>query len=119
MLIYIVVANLYCCVVNLYCCCGLNLYCCVAQIDSDEIQLAERIGKGTYGEVYKGVWRGTVVAVKKLPGHNITPNLLADFLREVRLMKQMRHPNVLQFLGACLTDNHRDLAILMEFMPRN
>ena len=89
------------------------------QIDADEIQLAERVGKGTYGEVFKGVWRGTVVAVKKLPGHNITPNLLADFLKEVRLMKQMRHPNVLQFLGACLTDNHRDLAIIMEFMPRN
>ena len=31
------------------------------QIDPDEIQLAERIGKGTYGEVYKGVWRGTGV----------------------------------------------------------
>ena len=36
------------------------------QIDVDEIQLAERIGKGTYGEVYRGVWRGTVVAVKKV-----------------------------------------------------
>jgi hypothetical protein len=89
------------------------------QIDVDEIQLAERIGKGTYGEVFKGVWRGTVVAVKKLPGHNITPNLLADFLKEVRLMKQLRHPCVLQFLGACITENHRDLAIIMEFMPRN
>jgi hypothetical protein len=37
------------------------------QIDVDEIQLSERIGKGTYGEVYRGVWRGTVVAVKKVP----------------------------------------------------
>jgi hypothetical protein len=65
------------------------------QVDADEIQLAERIGKGTYGEVFKGLWRGTVVAVKKLPAHNITPTLLVDFVREVRLMKQLRHPNVL------------------------
>jgi hypothetical protein len=28
----------------------------------EEIQLAERIGRGNFGEVYKGVWNGTVVA---------------------------------------------------------
>jgi hypothetical protein len=89
------------------------------QIDADEIQLAERIGKGTYGEVFKGVWRGTVVAVKKLPSHNITPNVLGDFLKEARIMKQLRHPNLLMMLGLCVTENHRDLAIIMEYMPRN
>ena len=69
------------------------------------------------GDVFKAIWRGTVVAVKKLPAHNITPALLVDFVREVRLMKQLRHPNILMLLGATLTDNHRDLAIIMEFMP--
>ena len=66
-----------------------------------------------------GHFRRLVVAVKKLPGHNITPNILSDFLKEMRLMKSLRHPNILMFMGASLSENHKDLAIIMEYMPRN
>lgn len=33
-----------------------------------KLQMLQVIGQGTYGTVYKAVWRGTMVAVKVIPG---------------------------------------------------
>lgn len=34
------------------------------QVDFDELEMVERIGKGSFGEIYKCRWRGTLVAAK-------------------------------------------------------
>ncbi len=36
------------------------------KVNFDDLDLAERIGKGNFGEVYKGTYLGTDVAIKKL-----------------------------------------------------
>ena len=41
---------------------------------------------------------------------------MQDFTQEVALMSMLKHPNVVQFLGACT--NYPDLAIVTQFMPR-
>jgi len=87
-----------------------------APIAIADIKLGARIGKGNFGEVYHGVWCGTEVAIKKLPVHNLTEQLLKDFQKEVALLKAMRHPNVLQFVGACTV--LPDIFICTEFMSR-
>ncbi|KAL6080092.1 putative serine/threonine-protein kinase SIS8 [Balamuthia mandrillaris] len=86
------------------------------EVDIKELKMGPRIGKGSYAEVYKATWRGTAVAVKKLPAHLLTASFFDDFEREAALMKRLRHPNVLQFLGACLISP--DVCIIMEMMPR-
>ena len=70
------------------------------QIDPSEISLGPRIGIGSYGEVYKGTWRGTEVAVKRILEQNISPQLMKEFIDEVELMARLRHPNIVLFMGA-------------------
>lgn len=86
------------------------------QITIEEVRLGVRIGKGNFGEVYKAYWRGAEIAVKKLPAHNMTDQFLKDFHKEVSLMRALRHPNVIQFLGSCTI--LPDICICIEFMPR-
>ena len=72
----------------------------VDQIDPTEIDLGKRIGRGSFGEVFKARWRGTDIALKKLPKHMVAdPKFLEDFASEILIMSKLRHPNVLQFLG--------------------
>eukprot|EP01089_Gocevia_fonbrunei_P016598 TRINITY_DN5188_c0_g1_i1.p1 TRINITY_DN5188_c0_g1~~TRINITY_DN5188_c0_g1_i1.p1 ORF type:complete len:681 (-),score=90.84 TRINITY_DN5188_c0_g1_i1:37-2079(-) len=86
------------------------------EVDPSTLKIGVRVGKGSFAEVFKAVWRGTDVAVKKLPAHLLSEEFFKDFEREVDLMRQLRHPNVLQFLGACLIAP--DVCIIMEFMNR-
>jgi len=85
-------------------------------VDVSEIRLGGLIGQGTFGEVYKGTWRGAVVAVKKLTPQVITDEFLHEFEKEVRLMQALRAPNVLQFLGSSFVPPN--ICIVMEYMSR-
>jgi tRNA A-37 threonylcarbamoyl transferase component Bud32 len=86
------------------------------QIDLSEIRLGQRIGKGSFGEVYLASWNGTTVAVKKLPASKLTDEFLREFAREARLMRTMRHPNVIQFLGASF--DPPDICIVTDYMAQ-
>ena len=43
------------------------------EIPADEIELGPRIGIGSFGEVYRGTWRLTDVAVKRLLEQDLKP----------------------------------------------
>ncbi|XP_076949416.1 putative serine/threonine-protein kinase SIS8 isoform X2 [Bidens hawaiensis] len=86
------------------------------EIAWEDITLGERIGLGSYGEVYRGDWHGTDVAVKKFLDQEITTESLEEFKSEVRIMKRVRHPNVVLFMGAVTRAPH--LSIVTEFLPR-
>ncbi|XP_022923956.1 probable serine/threonine-protein kinase SIS8 isoform X1 [Cucurbita moschata] len=86
------------------------------EIPWEEISLGERIGLGSYGEVYRGDWHGTEVAVKRFLDQDISGETLEEFKSEVRIMKRLRHPNVVLFMGAVTRAPH--LSIVTEFLPR-
>ncbi|KAK1309138.1 Serine/threonine-protein kinase EDR1 [Acorus calamus] len=86
------------------------------EIQWEEITLGERIGLGSYGEVYRGDWHGTEVAVKKFLDQDISGDALEEFRSEVRIMKRLRHPNVVLFMGA--VTRVPNLSIVTEFLPR-
>ncbi|XBH98706.1 probable serine/threonine-protein kinase SIS8 isoform X1 [Triticum dicoccoides] len=86
------------------------------EIQWEEIVLGERVGLGSFGEVYRGEWHGTEVAVKKFLQQDISSDILEELKAEVRIMKRLRHPNVVLFMGA--VTRIPNLSILTEFLPR-
>ncbi|XP_057952045.1 probable serine/threonine-protein kinase SIS8 isoform X2 [Malania oleifera] len=89
----------------------------VALDDVAECEIAwEDITLGSYGEVYRGDWHGTEVAVKKFLDQDISGESLEEFKSEVRIMKKVRHPNVVLFMGA--VTRAPNLSIVTEFLPR-
>ncbi|KAI4311000.1 hypothetical protein MLD38_035938 [Melastoma candidum] len=86
------------------------------EIQWEHLVIGERIGLGSYGEVYRADWNGTEVAVKKFLDQDFSGAALAEFRREVRIMRRLRHPNVVLFMGAVTRPPH--LSIISEFLPR-
>ncbi|KAI7736665.1 hypothetical protein M8C21_009130 [Ambrosia artemisiifolia] len=86
------------------------------EIPWEDLVIGERIGLGSYGEVYHADWNGTEVAVKKFLDQDFSGAALAEFRREVRIMQRLRHPNVVLFMGA--VTRPPNLSIITEFLPR-
>lgn len=87
------------------------------EIDFEEIDFPnpmERIGFGGYGEVFKGHWRGTPVAVKRLLEQHLNQQGVKNFCSEIAILAQMRHPQCVLFLGACVKPPN--LSIVMELV---
>jgi hypothetical protein len=70
------------------------------EIDVEEIDFKERIGIGGFAEVFKAEWRGSEVAVKKLLPMKQTKESILEFKAEVDMMRRLRHPNIVMFMGA-------------------
>ena len=89
----------------------------VERVNVEELKIDRRIGRGSFGEVFHAFWAGTEIAVKKLPKHMLSnQKFLEDFAQEISIMAQLRHPNVIQFLGVAI--DKVSLYMLTEFMPR-
>ncbi|XP_038878665.1 serine/threonine-protein kinase EDR1 isoform X1 [Benincasa hispida] len=86
------------------------------EIQWEDLIIGERIGLGSYGEVYHADWNGTEVAVKKFLDQDFSGAALAEFKREVLIMRQLRHPNIVLFMGA--VTRPPNLSIVTEFLPR-
>ena len=85
-------------------------------IKVEDVKFGDRVGIGSFGEVYRGMWRGTEVAIKKLIDQDITKESKQEFLGEVSIMRRLRHPNIVLFMGVITTQDN--LAIVTEFLPR-
>ncbi|KAL8153965.1 hypothetical protein V2J09_011725 [Rumex salicifolius] len=86
------------------------------EISWDDLHLKERVGAGSFGTVHRAEWHGSDVAVKILTIQDFHDEQLKDFLREVAIMKRVRHPNVVLFMGAVTQRPH--LSIVTEYLPR-
>ena len=72
-------------------------------IDESDITKLEEIGAGNQARVYKGLWRGTAVALKetKLSSVSIADALSRELRQEISLHADLRHPNILPLYGLC------------------
>ena len=84
-------------------------------VNGDEIRMTETLlGNGGYGEVRVAQFRGLRVAAKSLHRVILSPYNRQIFSREMEIASKVRHPNLLQFIGATREGNP---IILTELMP--
>ncbi|KAJ8904932.1 hypothetical protein NDN08_001445 [Rhodosorus marinus] len=82
-----------------------------------EIQYGKLIGQGGFGAVYKGLFRGEIVAIKKAHANTLkSRKAIEEFQREVAVLCALNHPNILRFMGACTQPPN--LIIVTEFCAR-
>ena len=85
------------------------------EIERTDIAMKQKLGGGQYGDVYEAIWKryNMTVAVKTLKEDTMA---LKDFLEEAAIMKEMKHPNLVQLLGVCTREP--PFYIVTEFMSR-
>uniref|UniRef100_A0A3P9NLA6 Cyclin-dependent kinase 1 n=1 Tax=Poecilia reticulata TaxID=8081 RepID=A0A3P9NLA6_POERE len=76
----------------------------------------EKIGEGTYGVVYKGRHKSTgqVVAMKKIRLESEEEGVPSTAVREVSLLQELRHPNVVRLLDVLMQESR--LYLIFEFL---
>ncbi|KAG7499017.1 tyrosine-protein kinase ABL1 isoform X2 [Solea senegalensis] len=82
-------------------------------MERTDITMKHKLGGGQYGEVYEGVWKkyNLTVAVKTLKEDTME---VEEFLKEAAVMKEIKHPNLVQLLGVCTREP--PFYIITEFM---
>ena len=84
-------------------------------INKDEVTVTkEELGTGSYAVVKVGIFRGLRVAVKSLHTIIISDYNRGIFSREMSIASQVRHPNLVQFIGATKVGNPLILTELMS-----
>ncbi|KAL6069141.1 Myotubularin-like phosphatase domain [Balamuthia mandrillaris] len=77
-----------------------------SEIDFKDLVLEKALGKGGYATVYKGTHQGKEVAVKELrmeqSASRNTIDIFKEFRREVALMSELQHSNIVQMEGFCI-----------------
>jgi len=74
-------------------------------------------GKGSFGVVFKGNWKGQQVALKKVNTDHVSPTNIEDFQKESDIMASIpRHPNVVWFIGTTVYPD--TFVIVSEFCEK-
>ncbi|KZV87970.1 Pkinase-domain-containing protein [Exidia glandulosa HHB12029] len=75
-----------------------------------DYQLVLKIGEGTFGEVHKAVHKTTneTVALKRIFMHSETEGVPITALREIRILKALKHENVLSLVDAMISRSKED-----------
>ncbi|EEY69660.1 protein kinase, putative [Phytophthora infestans T30-4] len=85
------------------------------EVKATSVKIGREIGKGAFSVVYAGDYRGQHVAVKCQP-KDAEGNIPAFVLREVQVLRLLRHPRLLQFAGAADNVRAKQIWILSEYL---
>nr|XP_011460346.1 PREDICTED: G-type lectin S-receptor-like serine/threonine-protein kinase At4g27290 [Fragaria vesca subsp. vesca] len=81
---------------------------------TDRFSIANKIGEGGFGTVYKGVLpSGQEIAVKRLSVHS--GQGLQEFKNEVALIAKLQHRNLVKLLGCCI--QREEKMLIYEYLP--
>ena len=91
-----------------------------------EVQITDKeLGRGSFATVFELNIKGLKCAGKKIHELHLPikdeddKNANERFERECQLLSQVRHPNIVQFLGVYFPENATPPFLVMEFLPMN
>ena len=83
-------------------------------VRTEEIELTgPELGRGAWATVSVAKFRGLQVAAKRIHNQIVCRRNIQLFRREMNMAASLRHPNLVQFIGATVEG---DMMILMEYM---
>ncbi|KAK6270369.1 hypothetical protein POUND7_007474 [Theobroma cacao] len=75
---------------------------------TEDFSLANKIGEGGFGSVYKGrLKNGNLAAIKVLSAESRQG--VKEFMTEIKVISEVEHENLVKLYGCCVEDNHRIL----------
>ena len=84
-------------------------------VRSEEVEMTgPELGRGGWATVSVATFRGVRVAAKTIHRQIISRHNVQLFRREMNMAARLRHPNLVQFIGATMEGN---MVILTELMP--
>ncbi|XP_019198485.1 PREDICTED: probable leucine-rich repeat receptor-like serine/threonine-protein kinase At3g14840 [Ipomoea nil] len=86
------------------------------KVATNNFDVANKIGEGGFGPVYKGTLSdGTVIAVKQLSSKSRQG--YREFLNEIGMISCLQHPNLVKLYGCCVEG--KPLLLVYEFLENN
>ena len=67
------------------------------RFDERHLKKGEEIGRGSFGVVYKALYRGEQVVVKEMRDDDMDGNAAKRFLKEAKIMKDLNSENIVRF----------------------
>lgn len=85
----------------------------------DRYEKIEMIGEGTYGVVYKAkdIKTGEIFALKKIRLESEDEGIPSTAIREIALLKELQHPNIVRLVNVLHTDIK--LTLVFEFLDQD
>ncbi|XP_064412738.1 tyrosine-protein kinase Fer isoform X2 [Latimeria chalumnae] len=84
-------------------------------LNHEDVILGELLGKGNFGEVFKGTLKDKTAVAVKTCKEDLPQELKIKFLSEARILKQYDHPNIVKLIGVCT--QRQPIYIVMELIP--
>ncbi|KAL2935591.1 hypothetical protein RDABS01_018709 [Bienertia sinuspersici] len=84
-------------------------------------QKLDKIGQGTYSNVYKArdLVTGNIVALKKVRFDNLEPESVKFMAREILVLSRLDHPNVIKLQGLVTSRMSSSLYLVFDYMEHD
>ncbi|CAI2167918.1 17760_t:CDS:10 [Funneliformis geosporum] len=83
-----------------------------SEIKYEDLEVGSKLGSGGFKDCFAGKYKGELVAIGELRSTNFSETDLKEIRHEINVLKQLRHENIVQFLGVCSNTKH--LCIVTE-----